>query len=255
MLNELLLLSGNDIPFAAAGLTIHVPRLREIRLIGEETFFTGIQFLNFSKSNITLNDNNTLDNVSDFQLLMSIAAGDQENLRKDKHAAELVLGLLFPDYIIHFLPIGIAFSKEGENFFIREEHFQEFKNVLQQLFCLDEIFKENVNRNYNPGNAMAERLAKQFERYHKKINEIKNQQSQGQKITILSRYISILAVGAHKDINVLCNYSVYQLFDEFNRFILKQQSDMYIQAKMAGAQDLQEVENWMKDIHINSDDI
>ena len=49
--------------------------------------------------------------------------------------------------------------------------------------------------------------------------------------------------------NSLANYSVYQLFDEFERFNLKQASDIYIQAKMAGAQDLKEVKNWMSDLN------
>jgi hypothetical protein len=44
---------------------------------------------------------------------------------------------------------------------------------------------------------------------------MKNKGSEGQKVTILSRYISILAVGENKNINDLLNYSVYQLFDEF----------------------------------------
>ena len=42
---------------------------------------------------------------------------------------------------------------------------------------------------------------------------------------------------------------VYQLFDEYQRFELKMQSDWYLQARLAGAKDLKEVEDWMKDIH------
>ena len=45
--------------------------------------------------------------------------------------------------------------------------------------------------------------------------------------------------------NNLMNYTVYQLFDEMKRFQMKQDFDMYVQAKMAGAQDLEEVKNWM----------
>ena len=69
------------------------------------------------------------------------------------------------------------------------------------------------------------------------------------KISILSRYISILAVGQSKDINSLMQYTVYQLYDEFKRFELKQNYDIYFNAKLAGAKDLDEVDNWMKDLH------
>jgi hypothetical protein len=43
-------------------------------------------------------------------------------------------------------------------------------------------------------------------------------------------------------------YTVYQLYDEFQRFQLKVQWDAYIQARMAGAKDLEEVDNWMIDL-------
>ena len=84
-----------------------------------------------------------------------------------------------------------------------------------------------------------------------KFKKAKTKKSGGkpQKIAIFSRYISILSVGNHKDINELMNYTVYQLLDEFTRFQKKQSFDAYVQAKIAGAKDLEEVENWMEDIH------
>ena len=48
MENELLYLSGNDIPFIEAKVIIHQPTIKEIAYIGEKSFFTGCQFLNFS---------------------------------------------------------------------------------------------------------------------------------------------------------------------------------------------------------------
>ena len=42
--------------------------------------------------------------------------------------------------------------------------------------------------------------------------------------------------------------TVAQLKDEFARYQLKYQNDIYLRAKMAGAQDLEEIEDWMKPI-------
>ena len=75
------------------------------------------------------------------------------------------------------------------------------------------------------------------------------QKEKPNKVAILSRYVSILAVGQKKDINSFMQYTVYQLFDEFKRYELKLNWDIYLQAKMAGAKDLKEVDDWMKDIH------
>lgn len=51
------------------------------------------------------------------------------------------------------------------------------------------------------------------------------------------------------------DYTIYQLMDEFNRYQLKSRYDTYIQFKCAGATDMQDPEDWFKDIHsgLNND--
>ena len=44
-------------------------------------------------------------------------------------------------------------------------------------------------------------------------------------------------------------YTLYQLFEQQKRFSLKEQNDIYLKAKLAGAKDLKEIDNWMDDIH------
>jgi hypothetical protein len=43
-------------------------------------------------------------------------------------------------------------------------------------------------------------------------------------------------------------WTICQLYDAFQRFQLKEQWDAYLQARMAGAQNLEEVDNWMIDL-------
>nr|DAF75422.1 MAG TPA: hypothetical protein [Caudoviricetes sp.] len=52
--------------------------------------------------------------------------------------------------------------------------------------------------------------------------------------------------------NQLFNYTVYQLFDEYDRFILKDAWDSHVSIILAGGKpDSQEQpENWKKDIHV-----
>ena len=100
---------------------------------------------------------------------------------------------------------------------------------------------------YNPAGDLSRKIAEKLKERQRILAKQKGEK-QG-KIAIFSRYISILAVGQQKDINSLMQYTVYQLFDEYQRFELKMQSDWYLQARLAGAKDLKEVEDWMKDIH------
>lgn len=252
MIDGLLLLSKNDIPFISAQLSIHQPTLKEIGLIGEEAFFVGAQFLTVNKNAIRGASVEELAVIHNFDIIMQLVNDTSPASRFNKACAESLLTLMFPEYKIMFLPNALAFVKDGENHLINKDNFDEFQQIVSQMFCLDSLSGHPLPE-YDPANKQAERIVNKIKQGRDKLNELKSQQNRGQKITILSRYISILAVGEQKDLNALMQYSVYQLFDEFNRFSLREQSDFYLEAKMAGAKDLQEVDNWMKDIHSNSE--
>ena len=49
MIDELLLLSGNDLPFPEGQITIHQPRLTEIAYITEQKFWPACELLKFNK--------------------------------------------------------------------------------------------------------------------------------------------------------------------------------------------------------------
>ena len=65
-------------------------------------------------------------------------------------------------------------------------------------------------------------------------------------INIIQRYISILSVGLQKSKEELYNYTLYQLVDEYDRYIKKINYDITLQAKMAGAKDIKDADNWME---------
>lgn len=243
MLDELLLLSKNDIPFTEARLIIHQPRLKEIALIGEESFHLGCQFLNFSINILNTQDKNSLSNMSDFEIFMSMM--NQKEKIKYKTDAMLVLTLIFPDYQIKIDKDKILFQKEDFSTCINKLNFPSFKQILADMFDLNEGSSEE----YNPCGAYAEKIAEKFKKRKEKL--AKQDKINLNKIAIFSRYVSILAVGEHKDMEELMEYTVFQLKDEFKRFQMKHNFDYYMKAKLAGAQDLEEVDNWMDDIHSN----
>jgi hypothetical protein len=82
MLGELLLLSGNDIPFQEAQVTIHQPTLKEIAYIGEEAFFIGCELLNFSKDILSDEDKTNLEDKTNFEVFMSIMRDKSSNATK-----------------------------------------------------------------------------------------------------------------------------------------------------------------------------
>ena len=245
MNNHLLLMSKNDIPFTQARVNIHQPTINEISFIGEESFHIGSQFLNFSINNLSSEDKVRLVNKSDFEVFMSIM-NSRENA-KYKVYALMVLSLLFPDYQIK-VDINKIELISRDNLFstsINNLNFNDFKSILVKMFCLEEA--EGREGDYKPANEYAAKIAEKLKKRHNKLAQEKGIDLS--KISIFERYVSILAVGEQKDINQLMEYTVYQLKDEFKRFQKKQEFDFYIKAKMAGAKDLEDVDNWMNDIH------
>lgn len=243
MVNDLLLLSGNDIPFVPAQITIHQPTIKEIAYIGEEAFFTGCQLLNFSKNLLSEEDKMNLEDKSNFDILIAILREQNAVMQKNRNCVNMVLALVFPEYEISFEKDCIKISKENEEHKIDNSNYEEFKSVISSVFSFGN--SKDSKPDFNPSGDLAKKIAEKLEKRHQKLAEVKP----AQKVDILSRYVSILSVGEQKDMNALLNYTTYQLFDEFKRYELKMGHDIYVQAKMAGAKDLKEVEDWMQDIH------
>lgn len=247
MTNELLLLSAANIPFVEGTVTIHPPRIVEISYIGEEALYTGCELLRFSKDILTSEDKSRLNDYSDFNILMSIMNDKSASMQNNVSCALMVLDLLFPFYKVTVTPAAILLiSWDNENEIcgkIDENNFAAFKQVLNDIFCLE---KTTSSEEYNVQGDLAKKIADKFKKRKQKLAELKQKPN---KVAILSRYISILTVGEHKDMNSFMNYTVYQLFDEFQRFELKEASDIYFKARLAGAQELKEPEDWRKDLH------
>ena len=244
MINDLLLLSGNDIPFEKAQLVIHQPTLKEIAFIVEESFYTGCEFLRFSKNNLTEEDRIHLEDKSNFEILMILLREKNIVIQKNKMCIFLVLTLLFPNYNIEIKNqyISLISVSDNQEYKIDNNNFEDFKEILNSIF----YFNYNKNSNeFNPQGELSKKIADKFKKRHQILSE----KDKNIKVSILSRYASILSLGLKIDINTVLNYTVYQIMDQFQRFGLKTQYDFYIQAKLAGAQDLKEVDDWMKDIY------
>ena len=242
MLDQLLLLSGNDIPFSMGQVTIHQPTIKEIAYINEEKFWPACQLLKFNKENLSDQDKVNLVNKSNFNIIMTMIKGRNVESQKARINVSSLLALLFPskEIILGRQGIQLRDPQKDENGEINNDNFQIFKGILIDMFCLN-----GDNKQYDPSGELAKKIANKLTRDREKRAKL----APSKKIAVLSRYVSILAVGQQKSINDLMGYTVYQLMDEFKRFNLKIQHDSWIRFKCAGATDLHDPQDWFKDIH------
>jgi len=109
---------------------------------------------------------------------------------------------------------------------------------VRQIFCMDNLQGQNQ---YNPEDDMARKIAEKIQKGQAKRNKNK----EGEKVEIFHRYTSDLAIGLQMSINEITQYTVYQLMNQMDKFRQKEEFDMYLKAKMAGAKDIEEVKYWM----------
>ena len=241
-LDELLLLSGNDIPFPDARLNVHQPRIKEIALIGEENFHIGSHFLCIDKNKLANQVNVNSNGQSNFDIFMSVI--NSKDKVRHKFDGIAVFAMLFPNAKFVLQKDKILLQERDITTEINRFNFDEFQNIVSQIFCLNDSLGGQPE--YNPTDSAAARIAAKIIKSKAKKQALAGS---NEKINIYSRCISVLAVGLKKDMNSYMNYTVYQLRDEYHRFILKNNFDIYVKAKLAGAENLEEVDDWMEDIH------
>ena len=245
MIDELLLMSANDLPFPQGQVTIHQPRLKEIAFITEQRFWPACQLLKFNKESLSDEDKNGLSNRSNFNIIMTMVR--EKNLESQQARLNMVslLALMFPTYELTLgrQTIQLRNHETEEVGEINQNNFEDFKQILISMFCLT----NKENKQYNPSGDLAKKIADKLKRGREKKAELA---PETKKIAILSRYVSILAVGERKDINDLMNYTIYQLMDEFKRFELKMSYDQWERYKVGQFTGLpQHPEDWLRDIH------
>jgi len=199
-LDELTLQSGVDIPFEKARITIHQPIIKELGYIGENNFHIGSLFLALDKNNLQSKDKNGLENQSNFNIFMSVM-NSREKVQH-KACALMVLSLLFPEAKIETKTDKILLQVGDQSSSIDNSNFDEFQNIIIQIFCL----KGDEEDEYNPADALAKRIADKIKKA--KAAAQKKNELDTDKLTIYSKYISILSVGLGKDKNILNNYTI-----------------------------------------------
>ena len=252
--NDLLLLSGNDIPFARAGVTVHQPTVKEIAYIGEKAFFSGCELLKFSKEDLIFEGKSDLEQQSNFQIFMRIINDKQsEDFKRMTQNALLVMQLLFPYYLIDIKTDIIYFlDKETQTMCgsLNDTNFEEFRTIIEAVLSIGK--GNHQEKKYDPIGVKSKYIAEKLKKANQKLARQKSSSGDG-GVQILSKYTSIVAAFANIDLNAVCNYTIYQLFDQFERLRLRAAYDMNFKVRLAGAKDVQEPEDWMKDIHHDSE--
>lgn len=242
--NRLALMTGIDFPIPDCHLVIHQPTLKEIALVGEDEYFTGLQTLCLYKSMFENGSGKSIVSAySNFQIFMTIM---KEKETADKKAAvQQILLLLFPNYQVSFIGRNSMtfFDQSGEGIMIDDNNFETLQKTVRQVACLNEGPTET--QNFNPADERARKIAEKLMKNRQKLAE----QKKNSISSILTQYISSLSVGLRMSPDSISSLTMFQLYDLVERYSLYQAWDIDMKARLAGAEGDSKVENWMKNIH------
>lgn len=237
---RLALMCGVDIPVPQCQLTIHQPKIWEISLIGEEDFFIGAQCLNINK-NYFKQDNSILEDISNFQIFMTIMS---EKETADKKAlVQQLFTLILPNNKVIFTPQSLLVTGGEQPIQIDENNFDYLQEMIREIFCLNS--NTNDQRNFNPSDKKAKEIAEKLMRGRSRIAQEKGQSN----ASIIQMYLSILSIGLHISMLELNKYTMFQLYDSLERFSLYTNFDLDVRTRLAGGKPDGSPENWMKSIH------
>lgn len=239
---RLAMICGSDIPIPSCQLIVHQPRLEEIALIGENNFFSGAQTLCLHKT-MFIEDKNLLLTTTNFQIFMMIMS--EKQAQEKKEAVKQVLTLLFPTYKVIFTPKSLIFSQidTDSQILIDTDNFEDFQNVLRDIFCMQEGPMDQ--QTFNPANDKAKRIADKIMAGRKKVSELKGNSN----TSVFTQYISMLTIGLHISLLELKQLTMFQLYDLVERFMLWINWDIDLRSRLAGAKPEEHPDNWMKNIH------
>ena len=238
---RLVLMCGTDYPVPECQLTIHQPRIKEISLIGESDFFTGIQCLCLNKS-MFVKDESLLENTNNFQIFMTIMA--EKEAADKKMAVQQVCTLLFPNDKVLFTPRSIMISKDGNSILIDETNFEFLQAAISSICCLKTGPMDQ--QAFNPADKKAREIAEKLMRGRQRVAAQKGETN----TSVFSQYLSILTVGlGSMSLHDMTNLTMYQLYDLVERYMLYVNWDMDVRCRLAGGKPDSQPDNWMKNIH------
>ena len=237
---RLALMCGTDIPIPECQIVIHQPKIKEIALIGESDFFSGIQCLCLNKS-MFVKDETVLADTNNFQIFMTIMS-EKEAIEK-KLAVQSVCTLLFPKHKVMFTPRSMLLS--GENsIMIDETNFEALQAIISDICCLKTGPMDQ--QAFNPANNKAREIAEKLMRGRQRVAAQKGENN----ISIFSQYLSILTVGlGSMSLQDAMDLTMFQLYDLVERYMLYVNWDMDVRCRLAGGKPDTQPDNWMKTIH------
>lgn len=243
------MLAGLPIMVKGCNIAITQPSIRDICALGEDLFLGCVEMFNHTDRVVEQikMGNSQLARLSDFHVLIVVL---QEEPRT-RSEIDSVFELIFPNYVWEIAPGSINFRLEEHGQIVGQlnpMNYEGFQEAIRTLFLPS---NREDNEDYNPANERAAEIARKLKAGKDKLAKMKEKDNPSPP-SIFANYASILSVALGMDINVLYNYTPFQLFDAFIRYNYKMAYDLFQKVSTTPMMDtskLEEPKHWMETIY------
>lgn len=243
------ILAGLPIAVPQCKVAVRQPKVIDIVAFGEDRFFEGVMILSkLEKTIAPLREANpSLQMLSDFHIMM-ILAEQEPGYRKD-----LVdfLQFILPEYKIEMAAGSINLRIEGESGIkgqLNPMNFEYLQSVVKTLFLPPD--SRDAEDDYNPANDRAAQIAAKLKAGNEKRQAMKA--AENPTTSLIANYVSALSIGLGLDINIIYNYTMFQVYDSYKRMTTKLAYDFYSKVATTPLMDVSgmtEPPHWIDDIY------
>ena len=232
--------SGGPVIVKSCNIIIQPPKVKDVLIFGESTFFTLVEMLSDPEKlfNQVIEEHPEFAGTAPFQMLIEfLQHPESHELQSD------LLNFLYficPDYDkvqidkagIKFLQFDEDQNKDVIKGMVNQFSCEGFGTTLKELFSIENaVSNDKFDYNIDKNNAKAVALVKQFEEGRKKVERLKrkNRDEEDSNRSILANIASILSVALNQTPDNILNLTLFQMFNIFHRWLLKRQYDIYEQ--------------------------
>lgn len=236
---SLALSTGIDIPVPECQIILHQPKIREISYMGEDKFFVGVQTLCISK-NMVIEDKTVLDQVSNFQVFMTVM--NDKTTADKKESVESIFQLMGLGKIM-VTPRSLVLADKNGTHMVDEANFDALQNTVKSIVCANNGPMDQ--QTFNPADDRAREIANKLMRGRQRVAAQKGNLTG----SAFSRYLSILSIALKRLPTELEELTMFQLYDLMERYVLYVNWDLDIRTRLAGGKPDSHPDDWMKNIH------
>lgn len=253
---QLLLMTGNEIPLLYIQETLHQPTIEELALLGEENFYLALGLFKMANKeeyerqllrlNI-VNDNPFIQELDIFLQAISTKIETYTNI------LDSFFQLLFPSLQGINWNQGemVVFRFHEKNIILSNEIFLDLQENIDLIFNTSSKDGGSDKFNVNENDSKAMQIKKDLERARERVaRQNENLKNRGEKSSssTLSNMLSTVSTRDGIDINTLKKYTFYQLSIQYNRTMLYSQYRSQMTMSAFGGIKGEDIIKWYENI-------